>query len=97
MNINIPETTLLIPSDFVIIGGSGDLSVRKIIPALFWRFLDKQINNKSGIIICVRSQIRYIPQDGYGFCLQRQICAIIILTCFSFQNSENGGHDFRNG
>jgi glucose-6-phosphate 1-dehydrogenase len=57
MNTNIPETALLIPSDFVIIGGSGDLSVRKIIPALFWRFLDKQINNKSRIIICVRSQI----------------------------------------
>ena len=53
MNTNIPETALLIPSDFVIIGGSGDLSVRKIIPALFWRFLDKQINNKSRIIICV--------------------------------------------
>ena len=38
MNNNIPETAQLIPSDFVIIGGSGDLSVRKIIPALFWRF-----------------------------------------------------------
>ena len=46
MNNNIPETAQLIPSDFVIIGGSGDLSVRKIIPALFWRFLDNQINNK---------------------------------------------------
>ena len=57
MNNNIPETAQLIPSDFVIIGGSGDLSVRKIIPALFWRFLDNQINNKYRIIICVRSKI----------------------------------------
>ena len=57
MKTNIPETAQLIPSDFVIIGGSGDLSVRKIIPALFWRFLDNQINNKSGIIVCVRSKI----------------------------------------
>ena len=51
-NINITRNT-----SQVIIGGSGDLSVRKIIPALFWRFLDNQINNKSGIIVCVRSKI----------------------------------------
>jgi len=48
----IPETANVIPSDFVIIGGTGHLSIRKILPALFWRFLDKQIDNKSTIILC---------------------------------------------
>ena len=35
MNNNIPETAQIIPSDFVIVGGTGHLSVRKILPALF--------------------------------------------------------------
>ena len=52
MNNNIPETAQIIPSDFVIVGGTGHLSVRKILPALFWRFIDKQIDNKSRIILC---------------------------------------------
>ena len=42
MKKKIPETANIVPSDFVIVGGTGHLSVRKILPALFWRFLDKQ-------------------------------------------------------
>ena len=30
-------STGLAPSDYVIIGGTGDLALRKIFPALFWR------------------------------------------------------------
>ena len=41
-----------IPSDFVIIGGTGNLSKSKILPALFWRYLDNQIDKKSKIILC---------------------------------------------
>tara|TARA_B110000881_G_scaffold88267_1_gene77370 strand:+ start:216 stop:1670 length:1455 start_codon:yes stop_codon:yes gene_type:complete len=57
MKNNIPEAAHVIPSDFIIIGGAGDLSIRKIMPALFWRFLDNQINNKSSIIICVHNML----------------------------------------
>ena len=46
MEKKIPEASNVTPSDYIIIGGAGDLSLRKIIPALFWRFLDNQINNK---------------------------------------------------
>ena len=56
MNNNIPETAQIIPSDFVIVGGTGHLSVRKILPALFWRFIDKQIDNKSRIILCDKNK-----------------------------------------
>jgi glucose-6-phosphate 1-dehydrogenase len=57
MKKKIPESSNITPSDYIIIGGAGDLSLRKIIPALFWRFLDNQINNESSIIICVHNQI----------------------------------------
>ena len=54
MKNKIPETATIIPSDFIIIGGTGHLSMSKIIPALFWRFIDKQIDQKSNIILCDR-------------------------------------------
>ena len=38
----VPSVNLS-PSDYVIIGGTGDLALRKILPALFWRYLDGQI------------------------------------------------------
>ena len=51
MKSSIPNTAKINPSNFVIFGGGGDLSTRKIIPALFWRFVDKQIDDKSNIIM----------------------------------------------
>ena len=57
MKKKIPEASNVTPSDFIIIGGAGDLSLRKIIPALFWRFLDNQINSDTSVIICVHKQI----------------------------------------
>ena len=46
------EKNKTIPSDFIIIGGTGNLSKSKILPALFWRYLDNQIDEKSKIILC---------------------------------------------
>ena len=43
MNISLPKSALIPPSDYVIFGGTGDLATRKFLPALFWRFLDGQI------------------------------------------------------
>ena len=40
----LPESAAIAPSDYVIIGGTGDLALRKIFPALFYRYLDKQID-----------------------------------------------------
>ena len=36
--------------DLVIVGGTGDLARRKLLPALFHRFLDGQITPESRII-----------------------------------------------
>lgn len=45
------------PFDIVIFGATGDLSKRKLLPALFHRFLDGQIDKTSGIIGIARSEI----------------------------------------
>ena len=47
----------LSPSDYVIIGGTGDLALRKILPALFWRYLDGQITSDYRIAAASRRDI----------------------------------------
>ncbi len=43
--------------DFVIFGGTGDLTLRKLLPALYHRFLDGQIPSDSRIIAVARSDL----------------------------------------
>ena len=57
MKFNIPKSALIPASDYVIFGGAGDLATRKILPALFWRFLDGQINEGFNIFLCSRRDI----------------------------------------
>lgn len=45
------------PFDIVIFGGTGDLSRRKLIPALFHRYLDGQIDKSCKIIGIARSKM----------------------------------------
>ena len=45
------------PFDIVIFGGTGDLSRRKLIPALFHRYLDGQIDSSCKIIGIARSKM----------------------------------------
>ncbi len=42
------------PADIIVFGGSGDLSIRKIIPALFYRLKDGQLPEESRIIVLGR-------------------------------------------
>ena len=51
----IPKSAEIPNSDFVIIGGRGDLAFRKIYPALFWRFISGQINKEFRIYSIARS------------------------------------------
>ena len=44
------------PFDIVIFGGTGDLSKRKLLPALYHRYLDGQISDDSKVIAIARSQ-----------------------------------------
>ena len=52
----VPSVNLR-PSDYVIIGGTGDLALRKIFPALFWRFLDGQITAEYRIVAASRREM----------------------------------------
>ncbi|MAP95613.1 MAG: glucose-6-phosphate dehydrogenase [Ponticaulis sp.] len=45
------------PFDLIIFGGTGDLSQRKLLPALFHRYLDEQIPESSRIIGTARSEM----------------------------------------
>lgn len=51
----IPQTAKIPDSDYIIIGGTGDLSLRKIFPALFWRYLNGQITQNFRLIVVARN------------------------------------------
>jgi glucose-6-phosphate 1-dehydrogenase len=48
--------------DLVIFGGTGDLAMRKLLPALYHRDRDGQVIDDSRIIAVGRSQL---SRDGY--------------------------------
>ena len=54
-NKSLPQTALIPSSDYVIFGGTGDLSLRKILPALLWRFYNKQVTSDFRIFIVSRN------------------------------------------
>ncbi|HLY57664.1 MAG TPA: glucose-6-phosphate dehydrogenase [Stellaceae bacterium] len=45
------------PFDFVVFGGTGDLSMRKLLPSLYFRDRDNQISEDSRIILASRSAV----------------------------------------
>ena len=45
MSVTPSSTSKLPASDYVVFGGTGDLSFRKIFPAFFWRYLDGQLTD----------------------------------------------------
>jgi len=58
------------PFDLVIFGGTGDLSRRKLLPALFHRWLDGQIPETSAIVGTARSDL---DDKGYR-AMAREAC-----------------------
>ena len=58
--------------DLVIFGGTGDLAVRKLLPALFHRFADGQIPDGSRIIGIAREAL---DDDGYRALLRKALVA----------------------
>ena len=53
----MPHSALVPDSDYIIIGGTGDLALRKIFPALFWRFLDGQVTSAFRLVAASRQTI----------------------------------------
>lgn len=50
------------PFDLVIFGGTGDLAIRKLLPALYHRYIDGQIRPESRIVGVAREAL---DDDGY--------------------------------
>jgi glucose-6-phosphate 1-dehydrogenase len=57
MSEMIPKSAEIPDSDYVIVGGMGDLALRKIFPALFWRYLAGQITSEFRLIAAARSSM----------------------------------------
>jgi len=64
---------LVEPFDLVIFGGTGDLAVRKLLPAMFHRFLDGQLPPSSRIIGVAREAL---DDDGYRALLRQTLSAV---------------------
>ncbi len=43
------------PFDAVVFGATGDLTMRKLLPALYYRFRDRQIPEESRIVAAART------------------------------------------
>ena len=54
---SLPETAAVPASDYIIIGGTGDLALRKIFPALFYRYLDGQITSDFRLVAAARQAV----------------------------------------
>lgn len=50
--------TMLEPADIVVFGGTGDLSLRKIMPALYYRHQEGQLNPEGRIIAIGRGEMK---------------------------------------
>jgi glucose-6-phosphate 1-dehydrogenase len=70
----IPKEAEIPPTDFVVVGGTGDLALRKIFPALFHRFVDGQIPASCALIAAARHMI---PKEEF-LKLLRPFCAEVI-------------------
>ncbi len=64
---------LVEPFDLVIFGGTGDLAVRKLLPAMFHRFLDGQLPPSSRIIGVAREAL---DDAGYRALLRQTLSAV---------------------
>jgi len=53
-----PRIVTVEPFDLVVFGGTGDLAYRKLFPALFRRFLDKQFHKPTRIIAVARQEMQ---------------------------------------
>ncbi len=59
MSEMIPQSAAIPHSDYVIFGGTGDLALRKIFPALFWRYCDGQINEHFRLVAVSRQKMEH--------------------------------------
>ena len=68
--MNLISNESLQPFDFILFGGTGDLSIRKLIPALYFRHCEKQLPEDGRIIATARSDM---DSDGFRALLDSDV------------------------
>ncbi len=68
--MNLISNESLKPFDFILFGGTGDLSIRKLIPALYFRHCEKQLPEDGRIIATGRTQM---DSDGFRALLDSDV------------------------
>ena len=68
--MNLISNENLQPFDFILFGGTGDLSLRKLIPALYFRHCEKQLPEDGRIIGIGRSEF---DADGFRHMLDESV------------------------
>ncbi len=66
----MPTATAVDPCDFVIFGGTGDLAVRKLLPALYLRDRDGQLTDDTRVIAVARAGL---DEPGYRHKIQSEL------------------------
>ncbi len=72
----IPQSATIPNSDYVIFGGTGDLALRKIFPALLWRYCDGQIDQNFRLVAVARNPLN---REEFAEKL-RPFCADVLVT-----------------
>ena len=74
------NTVLNKPFDLVIFGGTGDLSLRKLLPSMYRAFMEDEVPEGSRILVCTRKQNDYdnmvaiIEEAFKKFMLEGEFC-----------------------
>ena len=68
--MNLISNESLQPFDFVLFGGTGDLSIRKLIPALYFRHREGQLPADGRVICSARSEY---DDEGFRSLLNEQV------------------------
>ncbi|MFK7995065.1 MAG: glucose-6-phosphate dehydrogenase [Granulosicoccus sp.] len=68
--MNLISNESLQPFDFILFGGTGDLSLRKLIPALYFRHVEKQLPEDGRIIGVARADF---DTDGFRQMLDESV------------------------
>ncbi|MDH5433792.1 MAG: glucose-6-phosphate dehydrogenase [Gammaproteobacteria bacterium] len=96
--------------DLVIFGGTGDLSLRKLLPSMYAAFRQKEIDPQSRIFVCCRKQSdfdtlfqqvetaikTYIAAEAFDEAALKQFSKIIVPTKMDLVDKSQGWEEFAN-
>ncbi len=97
------------PFDLVLFGGTGDLSLRKLLPSMYRTFIEGEIPEGSRILVCSRKQEyfddndniienafkKFMPEDEYNEDSFKQFLKFVQPALVDVANYDNGWEKFK--